>query len=113
MKYDDITGEKFGRLTAVEPRDGRNWLFACDCGAMIEKRSSNVKYGSTKSCGCLRTRYGRSHLYPNARMPVVNTRRDAFYANLAWQDKSIVDWSIELNEPPHKLISRLFLDCKL
>lgn len=113
MKYDDITGKKFGRLTALEPRNGRNWLFVCDCGTLIEKRSSNVKFGSTQSCGCLRTRVARSPLYPNAKKPIGSRLREGFYKDLDWQGKSILDWSIELEEPPVSIIKRLLRDSKL
>lgn len=52
----DITGQKFGRLTAIKfmERKGRiyYWLFRCDCGnkKIIQKQS--VLGGITTSCGC-------------------------------------------------------------
>ena len=53
----DATGERFGRLVAVEFIEMRNsrqiWRFRCDCGNEIERDISRVKYGSTRSCGCL------------------------------------------------------------
>lgn len=53
----DITGEKFDRLTAikeVEPRGkNRRYLFRCDCGNEIITQMSAVKWGNTRSCGCL------------------------------------------------------------
>ena len=113
MKNLNLTGKKFGRLTAIEPREGRNWLFSCDCGALIEKRASNVKYGTTKSCGCLRSRVARSPLYPNAKKPLGNKMRDLLYNELVWQGKSIKTWSVELDQPPNVVIRRLFLECKL
>lgn len=54
----DITGERFGRLVAVEcvgkGNEGYLWRCKCDCG---NETISPVKYlrsGNTKSCGCLR-----------------------------------------------------------
>lgn len=56
-KAKDITGERFGRLTAIRHvrNDGRQqlWEFKCDCGATRILRKGNVTSGSTKSCGCL------------------------------------------------------------
>lgn len=54
----DITGKRFGRLTAIRYVDytnsnGSRWLFACDCGKQIITHSSMVRRGVTKSCGCL------------------------------------------------------------
>lgn len=53
----DITGQKFGKLTAIKPV-GRTktsqiiWLFSCDCGGEKETLPQNVKAGRTVSCGC-------------------------------------------------------------
>lgn len=54
----DLTGEKFGRLTAIK-RIGLNkrneiiWLFKCDCGNNKVALANDVKRGNTRSCGCL------------------------------------------------------------
>lgn len=57
-KIKDISGQKFGRLTAIEFRgtDKGNalWLCKCDCGNEIVARGCNLKTGHTQSCGCLR-----------------------------------------------------------
>lgn len=49
----DITGQRFGRLTAVKKILGRNWQFQCDCGQLKTIDKYNVKKGYTRSCGCL------------------------------------------------------------
>jgi hypothetical protein len=49
----DITGQKFGRLTAIARADGRHWLFRCACGTEKLINAAEVKRGNTKSCGCL------------------------------------------------------------
>ena len=53
----DITGEKFGRLTAIgiydaTPNKHTKWVFSCECGAKIVARLDNVRNGNTASCGC-------------------------------------------------------------
>jgi hypothetical protein len=55
----DITGRKFGRLTAIKlgkrSESGQNiWVFRCDCGVEKEFQRGNVLSGVTKSCGCLK-----------------------------------------------------------
>lgn len=50
-----ITGQKFGRLTAIKPvgRDKQRvviWEFKCDCGKIVNIRGSKVRGGYTKSC---------------------------------------------------------------
>lgn len=66
-KRRDITGEKFGKLTAVKMLKGRRkrqrcptWLFLCDCGNYVNYPYDNVVYSVHKgrqSCGCLRKKY--------------------------------------------------------
>lgn len=53
----DISGQRFGRLVAIEPTDKRLngsvvWRCRCDCGNECEVRSSSLTSGLTQSCGC-------------------------------------------------------------
>lgn len=55
----DITGMRFGRLTAVRREychktRGWHWRCACDCGTEIVAWLGNLRKGNTKSCGCLK-----------------------------------------------------------
>lgn len=54
----DISGVRFGRLTAVEicGRQKREmlWRCMCECGKEVPVRLSNLRNGNTKSCGCIR-----------------------------------------------------------
>lgn len=58
-KIKDISGQKFGRLTAIEfirlneHRDAE-WLFQCDCGNECIVVAYRVNKGHTQSCGCLK-----------------------------------------------------------
>jgi hypothetical protein len=51
IKYDDITGNRYGRLVAIR-RAGKKWEFRCDCGHTKEILATNAKRGHTQSCGC-------------------------------------------------------------
>lgn len=58
-RFKDITGQRFGRLVAVEPvePDSRRywrWRFRCDCGNETVVVGTAVTIGNTRSCGCLR-----------------------------------------------------------
>ena len=58
LKPYDITGQKFGRLTAIEPTDKRSfgsvvWKCKCSCGATVYAPVKALKSGNIKSCGCL------------------------------------------------------------
>ena len=54
----DLTGQKFGRLTALEfIRCGEKhiglWKCKCDCGNERFVRSNSLRTGRTQSCGCM------------------------------------------------------------
>lgn len=56
----DLTGRRFGRLV-VEKKypvvcnsNGAVWLCKCDCGVEVAVPSNRLRYGKTRSCGCLR-----------------------------------------------------------
>ena len=53
----DLTGQKFGMLTVIDfshkEKNHYYWKCECECGNICIKNGSNLKSGSTKSCGCL------------------------------------------------------------
>lgn len=54
--YEDLCGNRYGRLTAISYAGGiprSKWNCVCDCGNEVEVFASNLKRGSTQSCGCL------------------------------------------------------------
>jgi hypothetical protein len=57
-KLEDLKGQVFGKLTVKGrlqmPGFGGAWVCQCACGNEITVRTSNLKRGNTKSCGCLR-----------------------------------------------------------
>lgn len=59
----DLTGQSFGRLTAMEvvgtPGHGAMWLCRCQCGQECVAAAGNLRAGRNKSCGCLRTEVSR------------------------------------------------------
>ena len=59
MKQADITGRRYGKLTAIRYIGSPKykvlvWLYKCDCGNEIEAVKTNVTCGNTASCGCLK-----------------------------------------------------------
>lgn len=63
----DISGMRFGRLTAICPtgwkyQDNQTaWLCRCDCGRQAVASVSNLNRGAVKSCGCM----ANDHHYEN------------------------------------------------
>ena len=58
MKLIDLTGQRFGRLTALKRSAAPKWLCQCDCGTTVAVNGYSLRHGRSKSCGCLR-RNGR------------------------------------------------------
>lgn len=58
MVHEDLTGQRFGRLVVVQFSHVKSkqtyWLCKCDCGNTKVCRAGHLRYGATKSCGCLR-----------------------------------------------------------
>jgi hypothetical protein len=52
----DLTGQKFGKLTALEPGESRSgilhWTCKCECGTVVQVRAGSLRRGNSKSCGC-------------------------------------------------------------
>lgn len=55
MRKIDISGKRFGRLTAINEdfNNKKQWICICDCGNTKSIHKSNLTSGQIKSCGCL------------------------------------------------------------
>lgn len=56
-KIRDLTGQRFGRLTALERLEEKSnrsymWRCRCDCGKEVKVRANALTSGNTTSCGC-------------------------------------------------------------
>lgn len=83
----DITGHRYGRLTAICPTEKRNyagsliWKCKCDCGRETEATVNDLKKGNTRSCGCLKKEYqklvhDRLHLIDGTCVEWLGERKD-------------------------------------
>lgn len=66
VNFKDITGQRFGRLVALEAtgkkeKSGRSyiWKCQCDCGNICYVSGSHLRSGDTRSCGCLASEHGQ------------------------------------------------------
>ena len=60
----DLVGRRFGKLVVLrrgETNESRRikWVCRCDCGNETSVFGDNLRYGRTKSCGCMRGKYER------------------------------------------------------
>jgi len=62
----DITGKKFGRLTAISATDQRDhsgsvvWHCRCDCGNELEVSYNILMYTHNQSCGCRKQEHNKA-----------------------------------------------------
>jgi hypothetical protein len=63
----DLTGEKFGSLTVVEPSiniEGRTtWLCLCECGSKRVILTRELRRGKATSCGCKKKPKGLEQMH--------------------------------------------------
>lgn len=65
-KYKDISGQRFGKLTAISycgtDKHGRaKWLCQCDCGNEYIGVATLLRQGGVNSCGCLYRKHDSSN----------------------------------------------------
>ncbi|MCD8364570.1 MAG: transcriptional regulator [Clostridiales bacterium] len=82
----DLTGQRFGRLTALQATERRDekgsvyWHCRCDCGNTAEVTESNLVFGTYRSCGCLKREHGESltdnlHMIDGTCVELLETRK--------------------------------------
>lgn len=65
LLFQDITGQKFGKLTALsyEIIDQKAyWICECECGNICIVAGNNLKNGHTQSCGCISHSIGEQNI---------------------------------------------------
>lgn len=77
MKFEDLTGKKFNKLTVLERVCKENtkqtyWICRCECGKETITTSAHLKNGHTKSCGCIQKevvkKYFTTHNMTNTKL---------------------------------------------
>lgn len=65
-KYEDLSGKQFGFWKVLERAENNScgsarWLCECECGKRKILRANTLKNGESKSCGCHKNDYNRTH----------------------------------------------------
>lgn len=83
-EYKDISGRKFGLLTALYPVNSsgkRKWKCKCDCGNFIDVIVDRLTTGNTKSCGCIKS-YGEQRIQKILQNLKVNYKKEFNFKDL-------------------------------
>lgn len=106
----DLTGQKFGRLTALKYTERRSsegqifWLCKCECGSIVEVKSGNLISGYSKSCGCIRSR-GEERIIEVLKENNIRFQKEKTFSNLYSKKKLRFDFAIlDDNLNPVRLI---------
>lgn len=67
IKFLDISGKTFGRLTAIKYSGNKKWLCKCSCGKEKIVSGESLRTGRTKSCGCLHKDKMNKKTLPNSK----------------------------------------------
>lgn len=93
-KLHDLSGQRFGRVVVIR-REGtyrprRNpyqsqptYLCLCDCGTEFITSAPNLKFGRTRSCGCLRSEIAKENAKKRRERNGKAVRHDAAVAGPA------------------------------
>lgn len=91
MRFKDLTGKKFNRLTVIKRakstkrangKTRTNWLCLCDCGNYVIVESSNLISGNSCSCGCFKLEKTKKTGKKNKTHGMTNTRIYRIWGNI-------------------------------
>ena len=85
IKFIDLTGQKFGKLTAESyyTENGKTyWKCKCDCGNYTTVVAQNLKNGHTQSCGCISGSIGEENIAHLLRENNIDFEREKTFKDL-------------------------------
>lgn len=77
MRFEDLSGQVFGKLTVLRRGKSRYFHCKCECGNETEVYASSLKKGLTTSCGCYRKEFRRNGYDPGINDLYSIYKRDA------------------------------------
>jgi hypothetical protein len=96
-KVRNLTDQKFGRLTAIEPTKKRRrhqivWRCKCECGGELLVAATYLIRGDSRSCGCLKKENGQRI----ARLSLIaRNKRKKFEQPILIAARAAVAWAHE------------------
>lgn len=119
MPIKDLTGQRFGRLTALSPTGERRgtsvvWLCRCDCGRECRVPSSQMVGGRVRSCGCLQDAARRKDItgQRRGRLTAIQATPERLRGATVWIWRC--DCGAEVRKPPGQVregMSTMCPDC--
>lgn len=91
-KKKDISGQKFGKLTAlfqtekVSSSRQTYWHCKCECGKEIDVRLDSLSNGHTQSCGCLNESKGETKICQLLKENNITFEREKTFKDFIYED---------------------------
>jgi hypothetical protein len=108
-KIVDITNKRFGSLIALRPiaqkKQGKYiWECLCDCSRIKNIEGAKLRYGSTKSCGCLRQKVAKNQSEKN-KLPLGQAAFNALF--YSYKNGAICrNYRFDLSKSQFKLLTQ-------
>lgn len=86
--FKDLTGQKFGLLTAKYPLNqkasdgGTIWFCICECGGTTQVSVSNLLHNKVRSCGCHRISFGEKEITDLLEQNNIKFKREYIFSDL-------------------------------
>lgn len=105
-----LVGQKFNKLTVIEDtkrsdKSGQSiWKCQCECGNITYVTSTNLKSGSTKSCGCLGSSSGEYEIEQILKQYEIQYKKEYEFSDLKYIMPLRFDFAIFKNNQLKYLI---------
>lgn len=97
----NLTGCKFGLLTAIEPTEKRSgsciiWKCKCECGNTTYVASSDLTHSKVISCGCINTSYGEESISKILQMNKIPYKKEYSFKDLRSNKNGILRYDFAI-----------------
>ena len=85
LTFQDITGQKFGKLTVLEcvvKNQKVQWKCLCECGNICIVSKNNLKSGHTQSCGCINYSIGEQNIVSLLKENNIEFKKEYIFSDL-------------------------------
>lgn len=103
----DLTGQRFGMLTVIrQDKSGEDrrirWLCKCDCGNEKVVVGSYLTSGTTKSCGCMTSKWKQKQALEHHKYKDITGQKFNHLTALHYLGHSLWDCVCDCGNPVHK-----------
>lgn len=99
QRWEDLSGQRFGLLTAISRDEDAWWLCRCDCGAEVKRRIGDLRRTKQNACGAVEHRIRDLVGYTMAHQRVRNAHGRASSHQCVDCHRPAEHWSYDHSDP--------------